>query len=578
MNTLYYGDNLDVLRRHVRDETVDLVYLDPPFSSDVNYNVLFQEHGEKAAAQIEAFTDTWEWNTEAAAAFQEVVEQGGEVAKAMIAFRTLLGTSDMLAYLSMMAPRLMELHRKLKPTGSLYLHCDPTASHYLKLLLDAVFGPERFRNEIIWRRTGAHGKSRRWGPIHDSILYYTKSEQFTWHPPKRPYMRGHVEANFVKDEKGWRTNYYGNVLTGSGLRGGESGKPWRGFDPSAKNRHWAIPGVLAEDAGEDLAGLTQHEKLDRLFELGYITIEPGQAWPLYQHYLRPGDGQAVSDLWAFQPYTQKTVFGTDEGIDEDIRWLSPQDKERLGYPTQKPLRLLERIIEASSNPDDLALDPFCGCGTAIDAAQALGRNWVGIDITHLSIGLIKHRLADRYGPEIAQAYRVVGEPTTVEDAAVLAREDPFQFQAWALGLVGARVAGSDKKGGDKGIDGRLYFHDGIGGDTKQIVLSVKAGKLVPNYLRDLRGVIDREEAQIGVLLSFEEPTSGMRSEAASAGFYESPWGKHPRLQLLTVAQLLDGRGIDYPHVVGANVTHRRAARARAAAPDQSVLFGGDPEP
>jgi DNA modification methylase len=576
-NLLYYGDNLDVLRRHIKDETVDLVYLDPPFNSDVNYNVLFAEHGAKSAAQIEAFTDTWEWNTEAAAAYQEVVEQGGEVAKTMLAFRTLLGTSDMLAYLSMMAPRLMELRRVLKATGSLYLHCDPTASHYLKLLLDAVFGPEQFRNEVIWRRTGSHGKTRRWGPIHDSILYYTKTDLFTWNAPRRPYMRGHVESYFVKDEKGWRTNYYGNVLTGSGLRGGESGQPWHGFDPSAKSRHWAIPGILAEDAGEDLDGLTQHQKLDRLFELGYVTIVPGQAWPIYQHYLRPSDGQAVSDIWAFQPYTDKTVFGTDDGIDEDVRWLSPQDKERLGYPTQKPLRLLERIIQASSNPGDVVLDPFCGCGTAIDAAQDLKRRWVGIDITHLSVGLIKHRLVGRFGSEISTAYRVVGEPTTVEDAAVLAKEDAFQFQAWALGLVGARVATSDKKGGDKGVDGRLYFHDSNAGPTRQIVYSVKAGHLVPAFVRDLVGVLARENAEIGVLISFEEPSSGMRAEAASAGFYESPWGKHPRIQLRTVGELLAGNGIDYPHVTGANVTLRQARRASAGQAETMELFGQTPE-
>lgn len=579
LNALYYGDNLDVLKRHVKDDSIDLVYLDPPFSSDVNYNVLFEEHGEKAAAQIEAFSDTWEWNTEAAKAFHDVVEEGGEVAKAVLAFRTLLGTSDMLAYIAMMAPRLVELHRKLKPTGSLYLHCDPTASHYLKLLLDAVFGPEHFRNEVIWRRTGAHGKSRRWSPIHDSILYYTKSDQFTWNPPKRPYMRGHVKEYFVKDDKGWRTNYYGNVLTGSGTRNGESGKPWRGIDPTPKNRHWAIPGVLAEDAGEDLSGMTQHQKLDRLFDLGYITIDPSQAWPMYQHYLRPGDGQAVSDLWAFQPYTDNTVFGTEDGIDEDVRWLSPKDKERLGYPTQKPLRLLERIIEASSNKGDVVLDPFCGCGTAIDAAQDLGRAWVGIDITHLSIGLIKHRLTGRHGLDVAKTYKVVGEPTTVEGAAVLAKDDPFQFQAWALGLVGARVATSAKKGGDKGVDGRLYFHDSPTGPSRQIVFSVKAGHLVPAYVRELETVRVQQGADIGVLISFAKPTSGMEAEAAGLGFFTSAWGKHQRIQLLTVGQLLDGKGIDYVPVSGANVTNRRAQRAKGRQAEPTFWEGleGDPD-
>jgi hypothetical protein len=251
--------------------------------------------------------------------------------------------------------------------------------------------------------------------------------------------------------------------------------------------------------------------------------------------------------------------------------LQPASSEKLGYPTQKPVALMERIVEMASNPGDLVLDPFCGCGTTVDAAQALGRRWVGIDITHLAIGLIKHRLVGRYGPAIATTYRTIGEPTTVDDARVLAREDPFQFQAWALGLIGARIAGSDKKGGDKGIDGRLYFHDGVS-ETRQIVFSVKAGHLVPTFVRDLRGVIEREKAEIGVLLSFEQATAGMRSEAAEAGFYKSPWGQHPRIQLRTVGELLDGRGIDYPHVTGANVTHRRATRAAPDQPEKLELF------
>lgn len=478
-NVLYYGDNLDVLRRHVPDESVDLVYLDPPFNSNADYNILFAEHGEKAAAQVQAFTDTWEWNTDARFAYEEVVEAGGHVADTMRAFRTMLGTSDLLAYLSMMAPRLIELHRALRPTGSLYLHCDPTASHYLKLLLDAVFGGPNFQNEIVWRYRRWTGASHRFLRMHDVLLFYTKSKDHAFNRLFTPYTEKSLKR---------KQNYHTRIK------------------------------------GEDV----------------YVTsVDPR--------------GVGENDVW-------------------DIQLLNSQSRERLGYPTQKPVALLERVLEASSNPGDLVLDPFCGCGTTIDAAQALGRRWIGIDITHLSVGLIRHRLADRYGPDIAKTYRVIGEPTTTDDARVLAAEDPFQFQAWALGLVGARVAGSERKGGDKGIDGRLYFH--VGDDqTHQIVLSVKAGHLVPNHVRDLRGVIEREKADIGVLLSFEEPTAGMRAEAAEAGFYDSPWGRHPRLQMLTVAQLLAGRGIDYPHVTGANVTHRRARPAREAEPERIELFG-----
>jgi site-specific DNA-methyltransferase (adenine-specific) len=486
-NVLYYGDNLDVLRRHIPDESVDLVYLDPPFNSNADYNILFEEHGEKAAAQVQAFTDTWEWNTEARGAYEEIVEAGGGTADTMRAFRTMLGGSDMLAYLSMMAPRLIELRRVLKPTGSLYLHCDPTASHYLKLLLDSIFGPKNFRNEIIWwYRKWSRGE-RQFLRNHDVLLFYSKSS----------------ENKF-------------NIL-----------------------RVPLAPSTLRRFGGkrQDFADDTRTRK---------ITTDEESA------------GGFRPDVWP-------------------ISLLPAQARERLGYPTQKPLALLRLVVEASSAPGEVVLDPFAGCGTTIDAAQEMGRRWIGIDITHLSIGLIKHRLVGRYGQEIGQTYRVVGEPADIDGARELAKTEPFQFQAWALGLVGARLAGSDRKGGDKGIDGRLYFHEG-GSETRQIVFSVKAGHLVPNYVRDLRGVIEREKAEIGVLLSFEEPSAGMRAEAAEAGFYESPWGKHPRIQLRTVGQLLDGQGIDYPHVTGANVTHRRAVPARPDAPEALELFKRAAEP
>ena len=257
VNALYYGDNLDVLRDHIADESVDLIYLDPPFNSQATYNVLFRSPtGEESQAQIEAFEDTWHWTTEAEKAFDDVMGSGNTGAADMLrAMRSFLRENDMMAYLAMMAVRLIELHRILKLTGSLYLHCDPTASHYLKLLMDAVFEPISFRNEIVWRRTGAHNKAVRWGPIHDIIFFYTKGERYTWNNPRQPYMLGHVEEHFSKDDLGYKTAYYGNVLTGAGLRGGESGKPWRGIDPSAKGRHWAIPGKLWEDSGIDDTGL-----------------------------------------------------------------------------------------------------------------------------------------------------------------------------------------------------------------------------------------------------------------------------------------------------------------------------------
>lgn len=493
-NRLYYGDNLDVLRRHIQDESVDLVYLDPPFNSNASYNVLFADHGAQSAAQIHAFEDTWHWDEAAAYDYEQTVERGGKVADALRAFRTLLGTSDMLAYLSMMAPRLVELRRVMKPTASIYLHCDPTASHYLKLLMDAIFGASKFRNEVVWYYRRYTASSHNFQALHDTILRYTKTDHWTFNDIREPY----------SDTAGTRDAHY---------KQDESGKWYR----------WQ------KRAGK----------------------EP------YKIYLNT-DGKRAGDVWA-------------------IQHINASAAERLGYPTQKPLALLERVITASSDVNDVVLDPFCGCGTTVAAAQALNRQWIGIDITHLAIGLIKHRLADTYGPEITSTYEVIGEPTDVDGARQLGRDDPFQFQAWALGLVGARIANSAKKGGDRGIDGRLYFHDEPGGQTKQIVFSVKAGHLVPAFVRDLEAVVDREKAQIGVLLSLDEPTSGMRAEAAGFGFYESPWGtRHPRLQMLTVGQLLEGKRIDYPAIAGANVTFKRAARASTSAESLELDYGDQP--
>ena len=545
-NKLYYGDNLHVLREHVKDESVDLVYLDPPFNSAANYNILFRApSGEQSQAQIEAFEDTWHWNDSAALAFDEVLKSSNTDAAHMLrATRSFLGENDMMAYLAMMAVRLLELHRVLKPTGSLYLHCDPVASHYLKMILDAIFGPTRFQNEIIWRRTGSHNKAKRWAPIHDVILYYTKSENFTWNKPRRPYMLGHVKEHFVDDGKGgYRTDYYGNVLTGSGTRKGESGKPWRGFDPTAKGRHWAIPGAIWDEAGIDPEGMTQHEKLDLLFKEGFITITEGEAWPIYQMSVRPDQGPAAPDIWAYQPYTEGTVFGSKFGIDEDVRWLSPRDQERLGYPTQKPVALLERIISASSNEDDIILDPFCGCGTTIHAAQKLNRQWIGIDVTHLAISLIERRMKDAF-PGIS--FEVLGTPKDLAGARDLARRDKYQFQWWATSLAEGVPAGGKKKGMDRGIDGYLNFRDGDG-EPQFAIISVKGGDNVSApMIRDLKGTIEREKAAIGVFISLVPPTREMVKEASAHGFYETGGKKFPRIQMLTVDDLLSGKRAQVP--------------------------------
>ena len=441
-NCLYYGDNLDILRRYIKDESVDLIYLDPPFNSNVTYNVLFgEQNGSQAASQIKAFEDTWRWDEGSARAYEEIVEAGGRVSRAMQAFRTLLGDSNMLAYLAMMAPRLVELHRVLKQTGTIYLHCDPTASHYLKLLMDAVFGPENFRNEISWRRSNPKSHvTVNFPNCRDIILRFSKGPDALFNPVYAEH-----DSEYVK-------------------------KAYRYREPDGR-RYRLLPLLNPNDDRPNLTyeflGVTRvwrwtRERMEKAYADGVVVqLKPG-AVPQYKKYLDESKGRTVTDEWT------------------DIQPAA--GNENLGYPTQKPEALLERIIKASSNSGDVVLDPFCGCGTTIVVAERLNRRWIGIDITHLAIGLMKHRLRDTFGDDAT--YGVVGEPVSVPDAQVLAQQDPYQFQWWALGLVGARPV-EQKKGSDKGIDGRLYFHDDAeGGKTKLVILSVKAGTTGVAHVRD----------------------------------------------------------------------------------------------
>ncbi|HUW34366.1 MAG TPA: DNA methyltransferase [Planctomycetota bacterium] len=534
-NALYYGDNLDILRRYIKDETVDLIYLDPPFNSNQVYNVLFTEkNGTQSQSQIKAFEDTWHW-ADAIETYQQVVEGGGRISEALQAFRRLLGDSNLVAYLTMMAPRLVELRRVLKPTGSIYLHCDPTASHYLKVLMDAVFGPLFFRNEIVWKRTTAHNDPKRYGANIDIILFYTKRDKWTWNRLYREH-EGKYLARFRNQDPDGR--FWADYdLTAKGLTGGGYEYEYKGVTSL-----WRVP-------------LETMQTLDVEGRL-HFTAKGGIR---IKRYLDEIKGIALQCMW------------------DDIPPINSQARERLGYPTQKPEALLERIILASSNEGDMVLDPFCGCGTTIAAAQKLGRRWIGIDITNLAITLIKHRLHNTFGTELD--YEVIGEPASVTDAKALAGSDPWQFQWWALGLVGARPV-EQKKGSDKGIDGRLYFHDDAkGGKTKQIIFQVKAGHVSPESVRSLRGVVDREKAEIGVLITMQEPTAAMRAEAASAGSYQSPWRQkaYPRLQILTIEDLLAQKGVQLPPLQQVNVTFKKAPKAGMRGVDKrgSGLFGDE---
>jgi site-specific DNA-methyltransferase (adenine-specific) len=545
-NKLYYGDNLDVLRRYVKDESIDLVYLDPPFNSRQDYNVLFAEKdGTKAASQIMAFEDTWEWNIDAERAFEDAVERGGRISDAMRAFRTFLGNSDMMAYLAMMAPRLVELHRVLKVSGSIYLHCDPTASHYLKMLMDSIFSPVSFRNELVWKRSDAHSDAKQgakhFGRIHDVILFYSKGADPKFHTLYNPLPLTTQDKWYRNIEEGTGRRFNKADVTGPG--GASKGNPhydWKGI-----TRYWRY-------------NRDKMEKLDAQGKLVYS--KSGMVYE--KRYLDESKGVSIQDWW------------------DDISMLRgiSDTGERLGYPTQKPEALLERIIKVGTDEGDIVLDPFCGCGTAVAVAEKLKRRWVGIDITHLAINLIKKRLRDHFGEEVGTTYDIVGEPVSVADAAELAKQDPFQFQSWALGLAEARVADSAKKGADRGIDGRKYFHDDKSGKSKQIILSVKAGENVNvAQVRDLRGVIEREKAEIGVLISMEKPSRPMVKEAAEAGLYKSPHidGKFPRLQILTIEQLLRGEQIAYPRFFDA--TFKQAPKVKGKAAETMALPLGDGE-
>ncbi len=418
-NHLYYGDNLDVLRRYVKDESVDLIYLDPPFNSRQDYNVLFAEKdGSRSSSQIKAFEDTWEWNQEAERTYEELVEQGGQVADVMRAFRTFLKGSDMMAYLAMMAPRLMELKRVLKVTGSIYLHCDPTASHYLKMLMDAVFGATNFRNEITWKRrvgmSSAVHESNRFGICTDILLFYAKSDSAAFAPQYNkdtPEYQAYINERFTMADQNGR-KFQATSLVNPAYRPNLIYE-YKGYQPPANG--WMIT----------------KEKMEEWDKEGRIYFPEDKAGRLRRKsYADELKGMPIQNLWV------------------DIPEINSQAQERLGYPTQKPEALLGRIISASSGEGDLVLDPFCGCGTAVVVAQYLKRRWIGIDITHLAINLIKKRLNDRFKGEIEGTYDVIGEPTSLPDAEQLAKEDPYQFQWWALSLVGARPY-EQKKGSDR---------------------------------------------------------------------------------------------------------------------------------
>ncbi|HUS88060.1 MAG TPA: DNA methyltransferase [Desulfosporosinus sp.] len=494
MNKLFFGDNLHFLRNrdYFPSEFVDFIYLDPPFNSNQDYNVLFRdEDGILSSAQIKAFEDTWRWDENSARALYEINTELEFTPKSTVAVVNMLegflGHSPMYAYLIQMSVRLIELHQVLKPTGALFLHCDPTASHYLKIILDSIFGPKCFKNEIVWHYRRWTAKSNRFQRMHDIILFYSKNPDFKIN---KMFIQP-TEGQLVKHERGWDRN---TVLI-DGIR---------------------KPQLIIYD----------HEKVKDAITKGRLNLK---------EFARVIEAKTrlttAPDVW-------------------DIDFLNSQSRERMGYPTQKPLELLYRIVNSATNPGDLVLDPFCGCGTTIDAVETLNkenpdsqrRNWIGIDVTHLAIDLIKYRLLTRFNISTDQ-YLVIGEPTTIDEARSLALEDRYQFQYWALGLIGARPIGEKKKGADKGVDGYRSFIHGARRTFANCIVQVKSGKVGPAMIRDLKGTIEREKAELGVFITLEKPTHAMIIEATTAGFYYSEvMGRdYPKIQIATIKQLLENR-------------------------------------
>ncbi len=542
-NTLFYGDNLPILHEYIADESIDLIYLDPPFNSKRTYNVLFKdESGLESEAQIAAFDDTWHWNRAAEETYHELVTQAPDhVSRMIAALREFIGTNQMMAYLVMMTIRLVELHRVLKSTGNLYLHCDPTASHYLKIVLDTIFGPQNFRNEFIWKRSSAHSDAKQGakqaGRIHDVLFFYSKSDSnWTWNTVYTPYDQEYVDTNYRYVEEGTNRRFKSTDLTAA-KPGGDTLYEWKGHRPS-EGRYWAY-------------SKKNMEKFERDRRLYYTR----SGTPRLKQYLDEMPGVPLQDIWG------------------DIPPISSRAAERLGYPTQKPLALLERIVQASSNPGDVVLDPFCGCGTTVAAAQKLGRRWIGIDITHLAIALQKYRLKQMF-PEIN--FKVIGEPPSVAAAQHLAQQNRFQFEWWALSLVRARPTGGQrgskrgKKGADRGIDGVITFIDEAKRKPKRVLVQVKSGKVSSPNIRDLRGTVEREKAAIGVLITLESPTSAMEKEAITAGFYHSPGWQldYPRIQILTIEQLLGGEQVKMPFT---SVTFKQAQKVKQTEGTQRKL-------
>jgi len=554
MNKLYFGDNLEVLREYIPDESVDLIYLDPPFNSQAGYNVLFETPKDEAiSAQAQAFRDSWTWLEDAQDSYLEIMRLGGSTARFIDALKSALNESDMMAYLVMMAIRLRELHRKLKQDGSLYLHCDPTASHYLKIVLDGVFGPKAFRSEVIWKRTSAHSAAKRWADVHDCILFYSKSENYVWNDIFIDYDDAYKARYRNVDEQGRR--WTDDNLTGPGTRGGDSGSPWKGFNPTERGLHWKVSrNAVIDLIGEEEADkLSTTQKLDILDQHSLIYWPSSGGFPRFKRTL--GQGVRLQDIIV------------------DIPPLNSQAQERTGYPTQKPLALLDRIIRASSRPGQVILDPFCGCGTTVDAAERADRMWIGIDIAVHAVKVIEGRLIGlgkkRNHPV---TYDIELLPRDFASAVKLAEKDKYQFQWWANYLFNPHaLREKGKKGADRGIDGELFFPNGPGRPWGRMLTSVKGGKIELDDIRAFAHVLDSEKAEMGLFICLYPPTEKMRTEAVREGYADVVHGDLPKLQIVSIEEWFKGTNPPalppLEHLPSAAFSRRRRRPSAVQRPD-----------
>ena len=522
-NSLYYGDCLEVMQAWDKD-CIDLIYLDPPFNSDADYNILYSSDSA-GIAQMRAFADTWSWD-EAASDRWEMYENatGRPAHKVVVGLHNYLGECGMLAYITYMAERIEGMHRILKPTGSIYLHCDPTASHYLKAVMDAVMGGENFKSEIVWKRTSAHNRANRWGPIHDTILFYTKSDTYTWNPVYQAYDDDYLKKNYRhKDDRGL---FRKSDLTGPGTRAGSSGQPWGGYDPNISKRHWelppdkSLPEWFIRPAG--YSTMSVQKRLDELDKKGLIYWpEKEGGIPNYKRYLKAMKGVQVQDII----YDIPPVSGNED----------------TGYPTQKPVALMDRILKSSSNEGDVVLDPFCGCGTTVESASGLNRRFVGIDISSFAIDVIRvKRLKDSSIP--AQ-----GIPYDLTSAKMMHREKPFDFEAWAVNRLPGFVPNTVKVG-DSGIDGRANLANRPDNFKSKLGLTqVKGGKFKLSELRDFIHVCNRENAAIGIFLTIDPVnTTAARKEVANTEKIRIGANEYRRIQLCSISDFFENRMPDMP--------------------------------